>query len=84
MVKEYVLPSYFVFADEHKSYTRLEEIQGKNYHHLRIKHEAKVYVMGQVHTQTIEGFWTGLLYGEARSQRGLRLGQPKIFADLLE
>jgi transposase-like protein len=58
IVKEYVLPSSVVFTDEHQSYTGLEEIPGRNYHHLRIKHEAKVYVMGQVHTQTIEGFWS--------------------------
>ena len=27
------------------------------YQHHRIYHSAKVYVMGRVHTNTIEGFW---------------------------
>ena len=26
--------------------------------HKRISHSAKVYVMGEVHTNTIEGFWS--------------------------
>jgi transposase-like protein len=58
IVKQYVLPSTIVFTDEHQSYAGLDEIPGKGYHHLRIKHEAKVYVMGQIHTQSIEGFWS--------------------------
>jgi transposase len=58
IVREFVLPSSTVFTDEHAGYTGLEEMEGRHYHHLRIKHNAKVYVMGQVHTQTIEGFWS--------------------------
>jgi len=57
-VREFVLPSSTVFTDEYAAYNGLEEMEGRNYHHLRIKHEAKVYVMGQIHTQTIEGFWS--------------------------
>lgn len=29
---------------------------GKNYKHGRINHTAGIYVIGQVHTQTVEGF----------------------------
>jgi transposase len=58
IVREFVLPSSTVFTDEHAGYNGLEGMEGRNYHHLRIKHNAKVYVMGQVHTQTIEGFWS--------------------------
>ena len=28
------------------------------YQHRRINHAAKVYVMGDIHTNTIEGFWS--------------------------
>jgi transposase len=28
------------------------------YQHKRIHHSAKVYVMGDIHTNTIEGFWS--------------------------
>ena len=30
----------------------------EGYEHRRINHSAKVYVMGDVHTNTIEGFWS--------------------------
>jgi len=30
----------------------------EGYDHRRINHSAKVYVMGDVHTNTIEGFWS--------------------------
>ena len=29
-----------------------------NFYHRRIRHSEKVYVAGNVHTQTIEGFWS--------------------------
>jgi transposase-like protein len=50
----YVLPGSIVFTDEHRPYDRLGE---KGYVHYRIKHSARVYVDGDVHTQTVEGFW---------------------------
>jgi transposase-like protein len=55
IVKEFVMPSSIVFTDEFAGYNGLED---KGYHHLRINHESKVYVMGQIHTNTIEGFWS--------------------------
>ena len=30
----------------------------KGYRHRRINHTAKVYVVGDIHTNTIEGFWS--------------------------
>jgi hypothetical protein len=33
------------------------------YAHRRIQHGAKVYVMGDVHTNTIDGFWSLLKRG---------------------
>jgi len=57
-IKEFVLPGSVVFTDEHPSY---EGIEGRNYRHYRIQHQSRVYVAGsnrQIHTQTIEGFWS--------------------------
>src|SRR5580692_11448910 len=57
-VKECVLPKSTVFTDEFASYQGLDRIDGMEYKHRRINHSASVYVMGDVHTQTIEGFWS--------------------------
>jgi transposase len=57
-VKECVLPKSTVFRDEYVSYHGLDRIDGMDYEHRRINHSASVYVMGDVHTQTIEGFWS--------------------------
>lgn len=53
--KTYVLPASTVFTDDYGAYKTI----GKGYaaHH-RINHSEKVYVSGDVHTQTIEGFWS--------------------------
>ncbi|HTA22239.1 MAG TPA: IS1595 family transposase [Terriglobales bacterium] len=51
---EFILPKSTVFTDEHKSYADLD----KTYAHHRINHSQGVYVRGNVHTQTIEGFWS--------------------------
>lgn len=55
MVKEYVLPETTVFTDEFSGYDRLKN---NGYSHRRIQHKEKVYVMGDIHTNTIEGFWS--------------------------
>lgn len=53
-VAEYVLPSASLFTDEYPAYNAVgERFQA----HHRINHTAKVYVSGDIHTQTIEGFW---------------------------
>lgn len=53
-IDAHVLPTSMVFTDMHPSYKRT----GKHYDHFRINHTAKVWVEGDVHTQTIEGFWS--------------------------
>jgi hypothetical protein len=44
-----------VFTDEYPIYDRLG---ARVKEHKRINHSAKVYVVGDVHTNTIEGFWS--------------------------
>lgn len=58
--KSYVLPSSTVFTDEWKPYGTIG--QGYTAHH-RINHSEKIYVRGDVYTQTIEGFWALLKGG---------------------
>lgn len=57
MIKEHVLPKSVVFTDEHFGYEGIPNITERGYVHRRINHSEKVYVMGDVHTNTIEGFW---------------------------
>lgn len=63
MVREYVLPESTVYTDELNAYDGIRHMRGKDgepagYRHRRIKHSARVYVRGDVHTNTIEGFWS--------------------------
>ena len=58
MVKEYVMPETVIFTDEAGAYKHLPQMEGMGYQHRRINHSAKVYVSGDVHTNTIEGFWS--------------------------
>lgn len=52
--REFVLPESTIYTDEYEGYRKLA---GK-YTHKRIKHAARVYVDGDTHTQSIEGFWS--------------------------
>ena len=55
LAKEYILPSSTVFIDDYVSYDGLEK---QGYVHKRIRHSAKIYVSGDIHTQAVEGFWS--------------------------
>jgi len=57
-VREYVLPKSTVFTDEYICYDGISHIKDAGYTHRRINHSSKVYVMGDVHTNTVEGFWS--------------------------
>jgi transposase len=50
-----ILPAATIYTDESRFYDKLKT---KGYAHRRIQHAAKVYVSGDTHTQTIEGFWS--------------------------
>lgn len=53
-VHEFILPEAVLFTDEYVGYNK----PGKGFKaHHRIRHPAKIYVAGDVHTQTIDGFW---------------------------
>jgi transposase len=60
-ITEHVLPESTIFTDEWPSYSGLRH----SYFHRRIRHSEKVYVSGDVHTQTIDGFFSNLKRGIA-------------------
>jgi transposase len=51
---EYVLPATMIYTDDLPAY---KPLGAKGYQHKRINHSARIYVDGDVHTQTIEGFF---------------------------
>ena len=61
-VKEHVLPKSTVYTDELKSYGGIGTMKNQ-YNHRRINHTSGVYVMGDIHTNTVEGFWSLLKRG---------------------
>ena len=61
-IEQYVPEGSRIFSDEHVSYSKL----GQTYTHETVIHSLRVYVSGDVHTNTIENFWSVLkrgLYG---------------------
>jgi transposase len=62
IIHEHVLPASTVYTDEYAIYDSLAT-KANGYVHSRIQHSQKVYVMGDVHTNTIEGFWSLLKRG---------------------
>ena len=60
IIKEHVIPDSMVYTDEFRVYNRLK---GHGYNHKRVHHASKVFVLGNAHTNTIEGFWSLLKRG---------------------
>ncbi len=58
--KERILPASTVFTDESYAY---RDLDGLGYQHSRVNHRQGVYVSGNVHTNTIEGFWATVKRG---------------------
>ena len=52
---ERILPESTVFTDDWVGYNDLGQA---GYTHKRINHSEQVYVVGDIHTQTIDGFWS--------------------------
>ncbi len=62
LAKEHILPESTIYTDEYMAYNKLPELTKGGaplgYKHRRIHHAAKVYVVGDIHTNTVEGFWS--------------------------
>jgi transposase len=53
-VHEFVLPRSLIYTDEYQPYLKLGK---EGYTHRRVNHSARLYVEGDVHTNSIEGFF---------------------------
>ncbi len=60
LMEGHVIPASMVFTDEAAQYGL---VRRSGYQHRRVNHAALVYVDGDVHTNTIEGFWSLLKNG---------------------
>ncbi len=54
-ISAHVEPSTVIYTDEARLYDRLPQA---GYTHETVNHSARIYVSGDVHTNTIEGFWS--------------------------
>ena len=54
-VRERIMPHSVIFTDEARIYRNLPRL---GYDHQRVYHTAGIYVEGDAHTNTIEGFWS--------------------------
>jgi transposase len=54
-IREHVMPATTIFTDESRLYSNMWK---DGYGYGRVNHTAKVYVSGDAHTNTLEGFWS--------------------------
>jgi transposase len=54
-IAAHVKPGTIIYTDEGKSYRNLKN---EGWDHRTITHKTGIYVSGDIHTQTIEGFWS--------------------------
>jgi|GraSoiStandDraft_59_1057299.scaffolds.fasta_scaffold262508_1 transposase-like protein len=59
-VIERVMPRSTVYSDEAYAY---DPLKGLGFQHKRVHHAAKIYVEGNVHVNSLEGFWSLLKRG---------------------
>lgn len=57
-----------VYSDEHPAYLRLRDM---GYEVASVKHGHKEWVRGNVHTNSIEGFWSNVKHGLIGVYRGV-------------
>jgi len=77
-VRTKVVPPSVVYTDEHRAYNSLGEV---GYKHERVEHSKKVYVSGDVHTNTIEGFWSHIKRGVSGVYRGVSTKHLQSYLD---
>jgi transposase-like protein len=76
--KQRVLPGSVVYTDEWTAYGKLGE---QGFKHSRIPHAAKVYVDGDVHVNTIEGFWAHVKGGLRGVYHGVSVDHLQSYLD---
>jgi len=77
-VQKRVVPESMIFTDELRSYIRLPEL---GYGHERVSHSTKVWVRGDAHTNTIEGFWSLMKRGIGGVYHGVSTEHLQSYLD---
>ncbi|HUD07034.1 MAG TPA: IS1595 family transposase [Candidatus Saccharimonadales bacterium] len=54
-IQDNISQSATIYSDEHGSYKRLDK---RGYEHFAVNHSKQQFVIGRVHTQNIENFWS--------------------------
>lgn len=78
IVVQKVLPKSTVYTDEWKSYDRLGEM---GHRHERVHHSMHVYVSGDCHVNTIEGFWSLVKRGISGVYHGVSTKHLQSYLD---
>src|SRR5205823_13669778 len=73
-----VLPESAVYTDTYVGYNDLGR---KGFIHKRVNHVRRVYVSGDVHTNTIEGFWSLLKRGISGVYHGVSTKHLQSYVD---
>ena len=77
-VRKRVLPESTVYTDDWGAYDRLNR---QGFQHSRVSHTQGVYVSGDVHTNTIEGFWATLKGGLRGTYHGVSTTHLQSYLD---
>ena len=77
-IRTKVLPESVVYTDEAAAYDKPGQM---GYQHDRVNYARKVYVSGDVHTNTIEGFWTYMKRGVSGVYRGVSSKHLQLYLD---
>lgn len=56
LIRKHVTKGSTVYTDEYPAYNTLSK--GKRFVHRKIKHSAGIYVMNDIHTNSVEGLWS--------------------------
>jgi len=77
-VRKRVLPESTVYTDDWGAYDRLNR---QGFQHSRVSHTQGVYVSGDAHTNTIEGFWATLKGGLRGTYHGVSTTHLQSYLD---
>ena len=78
LIRKHILPASTIYTDELPAYAGLKKA---GYQHKRVHHSAKVYVDGDVHTNTIDGFWMLLKNGLRGVHHGVSAKHLQAYLD---
>lgn len=63
VIRDHVTSGSTIYTDEYSIYDRIGRMQAKDgklarFNHKRIRHASGIYVMGDIHTNSVEGLWS--------------------------